>query len=127
MIASKISFNRAGLFGPMGQADEPFDPLKQQKANQAAAAPAPASASAAPTPAAPIPLAPTAPGAAKIVDPGMDSMAGLKQAAGEGGGGGFDMSAAGANIGGPSKFRQGIGNRIPPQYSNSLAALKQVY
>lgn len=66
-------------------------------------------------------------GGAHIVQPETDSMAGLKSAAGMGGGGGDMSGGAGDNIGGPSKFRQGIGNRIPPQYSVSLAALRQVY
>lgn len=98
--------------------------------NKTAAAPASGAPSA---PAAPMP--PTAPistatptaGGAKIVDPGKDSMAGLKSAAeGMGGGGGSDIGDT-VNLAGPSKVRQGIGSRIPPQYSASLAALRQVY
>ena len=58
------------------------------------------------------------------------SMAGLADAAsmssGGGDGGGAGTMGAGSLLG-PSKFRQGIGTRILPQMSQSLAALKQVY
>jgi hypothetical protein len=52
------------------------------------------------------------------------SMTGLKQAAE-----GAEMvgGGAGASVSGPSRFRQGIGSRIPPRYSAALAALRQVY
>jgi len=48
------------------------------------------------------------------------SMAGLMDASGAG------TMGAGSLLG-PSKFRQGIGTRIQPQMSMSLAALKQIY
>jgi hypothetical protein len=57
------------------------------------------------------------------------SMQGLTDASGSMTSGGDDGGyvAPGGVLAGPSKFRQGIGQRIPPQYSASLAALKQVY
>lgn len=92
-----------------------------------APAPPPAGGGAsAPINASPIGLAPTAPGGGKVVMPETDSMAGLRAAAGGEGGG--DMGGAGdENLSGPSQFRQGVGTRILPQYSASLAALRQVY
>jgi hypothetical protein len=98
------------------------------------AAPAPAASAPASTPftASLAPSAPSSatlaggrPAGAKVVEPESDSMAGLQAAMGMGGGefGG----GAGDNISGPSKFRQGIGQRIPPQLSASLAGLRQAY
>ena len=96
------------------------------------AARAPATAAAAPT------AAPTAGvsttgggisggvGGAKVVVP-EPSMVGLQEAV-SGGSGGGDMGGGGVEmLAGPSRFRQGIGSRIPPQMSASLAALRQVY
>ena len=47
------------------------------------------------------------------------SMAGLQA-----GGGGGEMGGSMQQLSGPSRFRQGIGTRIPPQMSQSLAALR---
>lgn len=92
----------------------------------AASAPAPSVAAMAPAAPAASAGATVAGGGSKIVDPGSDSMAGLQQAAGMGGG--ADMSGApGDNISGPSKFRQGIGQRIPSQMGAALAGLRQAY
>lgn len=56
------------------------------------------------------------------------SMGGLNDAASmSSGGGDAGMGAQFGSLRGPSRFRQGIGQRIPPQMSVSLAALKQIY
>lgn len=67
------------------------------------------------------------PGAAPSSAP---SMAGLQSAAGISGGdgsGGGDSVMGGVSLSGPSKFRQGIGQRIPPVESQALAALRKIY
>lgn len=105
--------------------------LAQQTASKpvASAAPAPvaapATAMAPALPPAPISTAPVPPSGNKILEPEPDSMAGLQAAAG--GGGGDFSGSAGDEISGPSKFRQGVGQRIPPQYSAALAGLRQAY
>ena len=64
-------------------------------------------------------------GGAKVVIPEPASMQALR--GGEGDGGFGDALSGGANVSGPSRFRQGIGARIPPMDSGALAALRKVY
>lgn len=100
-------------------------------AGKGGGAPTIAPPSTAPKPGGPVAPTPGVPGAGTPIRPGSPaaeepSMAGLRAAAGEGGGGFGDIAGI-ENLGGPSIFRQGIGTRIPPQYSQSLAALMKVY
>ena len=74
-------------------------------------------------PGTPAPAAPTTGGGPIVTaKPTAPSMQGLLN------GGGGDMGGSGVEqLSGPSRFRQGIGSRILPQMSQSLAALRQVY
>ena len=55
-----------------------------------------------------------------------DAQAKLDKGEGEGTGEGTG-EGPGVGISGPTKFRQGIGQRIPPQYSEALASLRRIY
>lgn len=112
--------------------DQYLAKIKKAQAAAPAAAPAPTAAAPTSTPAfvppaasASAPPVASGPAGSKVVEPEPDSMAGLQAAAG--GGGGDFGGGAGDNISGPSRFRQGIGQRIPPQMSMALAGLRQAY
>lgn len=114
---------------PQPQVPQAPAPIASAPYTPAAVAPMAASFSAgAPLmpPATPSVGGPDPAGGAKVIAPDPAPMAGLQSAMG-GGGGDYESAGPGAQLSGPTMFRNGIGSRIPPNLAATLAGLRRAY